>query len=107
MEKITVYRAFDGSEFNTELECVKYEKKKAIDDSADKAHEIIEIMKNNHATVFRLLGKIREYCAYFGELGTCKGCMFTDEYDCCLFGDMPESIEVQAIMDLVKENEDE
>lgn len=33
MEKVTVYRAYSGAEFNTAEECVTYEKRKALEGS--------------------------------------------------------------------------
>lgn len=108
MNKVTTYVAFDGTTFNNESECLRYEQNKIASDTSEKAQEIIEYLRCNRLTIFSLLTMIKHYCAYFGEAGTCKGCIFADENDSCNFGDMPESIDIEALVDLTREdNEDE
>lgn len=108
MDKITTYRAFDGTTFDSESECMEYERKKITSDFSEKATEIIKYLKHNKLAILSFLTRIKHYCATFGEIGTCNGCIFADENKCCIFGDMPESIDIGALLDLTKEdNKDE
>lgn len=107
MDKITTYRAFDGTTFDSESECLQYERKKIVDNNSKKAQEISEFMRSNKMVIYSFLSKVKSYCACFGEMGTCNGCFFADRNRNCAFGDIPEGIDIEAILNLIEENEDE
>ena len=98
MDKITVikYRAFDGAEFDDEIECLDYERKKELEVSQNDA---LDLMSAN-PSCFKVLMALKEYCHAFGAYESCKDCIFAED-EVCMFGDMVEDFDVDSIKNTV------